>query len=109
MGADCAADADPWASWLTPGGCFPRRDQCDVQPLCARAAAEVPVRRVHLRPKGTLNTAAYLDFVVEIIRRSDNQKGFQVLPQLSVVERSFGWMIQLRRLARDCEQRAARY
>ena len=27
-----------------------------------------------------MDKAAYLDFVVEIIRRSDDQKGFQVLP-----------------------------
>jgi hypothetical protein len=27
-----------------------------------------------------MDNAAYLDFVVEIIRRSDDQKGFQVLP-----------------------------
>ncbi|MET3524705.1 hypothetical protein ABID25_006576 [Mesorhizobium abyssinicae] len=28
-----------------------------------------------------MDKAAYLDFVVEIIRRSDNQKGFEVLPR----------------------------
>jgi type II secretory pathway component PulK len=28
-----------------------------------------------------MDKAAYLDFVVEIIRRSDDQKGFQVLPR----------------------------
>jgi len=27
-----------------------------------------------------MNKAAYLDFVVDIIRRSDTQKGFEVLP-----------------------------
>jgi hypothetical protein len=29
-----------------------------------------------------MDKAAYLDFVIEIIRRSDDQKGFQVLPHL---------------------------
>jgi len=35
-----------------------------------------------------MDKAAYLDFVVEIIRRSDDQKGFQVLPRRWVVERN---------------------
>ncbi|OBP77870.1 hypothetical protein BAE39_30800 [Mesorhizobium loti] len=30
-----------------------------------------------------MNKAADLDFVVEIIRRSDDQKGFQILPRRS--------------------------
>lgn len=33
-----------------------------------------------------MDKAAYLDFVVEMIRRSDDQKGFEVLPQRWVVE-----------------------
>ena len=49
--------------------------------------------------------AAYLDFVVQIIKRSDQQKGFEVLPRRWVVERSFGWMTRWRRLVRDYEER----
>src|SRR5829696_2369921 len=52
-----------------------------------------------------MDKAAYLDFVVEIIRRSDGQKGFEVLPRRWVVERTFGWMTRWRRLVRDYEQR----
>ncbi|MER9132227.1 transposase [Mesorhizobium sp. M0768] len=52
-----------------------------------------------------MDKAAYLDFVVEIIRRSDDQKGFQILPRRRVVERTFGWMTRWRRLVRDYEQR----
>ncbi|MER3465657.1 MAG: IS5/IS1182 family transposase, partial [Chitinophagaceae bacterium] len=52
-----------------------------------------------------MDKASYLDFVVEIIRRSDDQKGFKVLPRRWVVERTFGWMIRWRRLVRDYEQR----
>lgn len=52
-----------------------------------------------------MDKAAYLDFVVEIIRRSDDQKGFEVLPRRWVVERTFGWMTRWRRLVRDYEQR----
>lgn len=52
-----------------------------------------------------MDKASYLDFVVVIIRRSDDQKGFKVLPRRWVVERTFGWMIRWRRLVRDYEQR----
>jgi transposase len=52
-----------------------------------------------------MDKAAYLEFVVEIIRRSDDQKGFEVLPRRWVVERTFGWMTRWRRLVRDYEQR----
>ena len=48
---------------------------------------------------------ADLGFVVEIIRRSDDQKGFHVLPSRWVVERTFGWMTRWRRLVRDYEKR----
>ncbi|WP_352778973.1 transposase [Mesorhizobium sp. M0174] len=44
-------------------------------------------------------------FVVEIIRRSDDQKRFEVLPRRRVVERTFGWMTRWRRVVRDYEQR----
>ncbi len=40
---------------------------------------------------------------VEIIKRSDDLKGFAVLPKRWVVERSFGWMNWYRRLSKDYE------
>ena len=52
-----------------------------------------------------MDKAAYLDFLVEIIRRSDDQNGFEVLPRRWVVERTFGWMMRWRRLVRDYERR----
>lgn len=52
-----------------------------------------------------MDKASYLDFVVEVIRRSDQQQGFKVLPRRWVVERTFGWMIRWRRLVRDYEKR----
>ncbi|TPG49316.1 IS5 family transposase [Roseomonas nepalensis] len=51
-----------------------------------------------------MDKAAFLDFIVEIVRRSD-QQGFRVLPRRWVVERTFGWMIRWRRLVRDYERR----
>ena len=55
--------------------------------------------------KGMMDKAAFLDFVVEVVRRCDGQSGFQVLPRRWVVERTFGWMIRWRRLVRDYEKR----
>jgi putative transposase len=52
-----------------------------------------------------LDKAAFLDFVIEIVRRSDPQPGFAVIPRRWVVERTFGWMIRWRRLVRDYEKR----
>jgi transposase len=40
---------------------------------------------------------------IEIIKRSDNTKSFKVLPKRWIVERTFGWLIQSRRLVRDYE------
>lgn len=40
---------------------------------------------------------------VEVVKRSDTAKGFKVLPRRWVVERTFGWLMRHRRLARDYE------
>jgi len=44
---------------------------------------------------------------VAIVRRSDDAKGFQVLHRRWVVERTFGWLVRNRRLARDYERLAS--
>ncbi|MBL6459311.1 transposase [Belnapia sp. T6] len=46
-----------------------------------------------------MDRAAFLNVVVEIVRRSA-PKGFHVLPRRWVVERTFGGMIRWRRLVR---------
>ena len=48
-----------------------------------------------LRPRGRLH--------LDIVRRSDDQVGFKVLPRRWVVERTFGWFMKQRRLVRDYE------
>ena len=40
---------------------------------------------------------------LEIVRRPEDAKGFQILPRRWVVERTFGWLGRYRRLARDYE------
>jgi transposase len=54
-----------------------------------------------------LDKAAFLGFVIEVVRRSDPQSGFTVISRRWVVERTFGWMIRWRRLVRDYEKRLA--
>lgn len=40
---------------------------------------------------------------VSVVKRSDDTRGFKVLPRRWVVERTFGWMMRHRRLVRDYE------
>lgn len=40
---------------------------------------------------------------VQVVKRSDDAKGFKVLPRRWVVERTFAWLMRHRRLVRDYE------
>ncbi|MFE7332865.1 transposase, partial [Streptomyces sp. NPDC057565] len=51
--------------------------------------------------------AQHLGLAVEIVRRSDDVHGFQVLPHRWAVERTFVWLLQSRRLVRDYERHPA--
>ena len=42
-------------------------------------------------------------WILEIVKRSDDINGFQVLPRRWVVERTFGWLGRYRRLSKDYE------
>jgi len=43
-------------------------------------------------------------WVWQVVKRNDNVKGFQVLPRRWVVERTFGWLNNYRRLSKDYEE-----
>jgi transposase len=47
------------------------------------------------------------DWTMQIIKRSDTAKGFEVLPRRWVVERTFAWLGRCRRLAKDWERTIA--
>ncbi|HYX35271.1 MAG TPA: transposase, partial [Oligoflexus sp.] len=42
--------------------------------------------------------------ILEIVKRSDDEKGFKVLPMRWIVERTFGWLGRNRRLSKDYER-----
>jgi transposase len=44
-----------------------------------------------------------LTLTVQIVKRTDDFKGFVVLPRRWVVERTFGWISKNRRCVRDYE------
>ena len=41
--------------------------------------------------------------VLEIVRRLEGVSGFHILPKRWIVERTLGWLVKSRRLARDYE------
>jgi putative transposase len=49
----------------------------------------------------------HLGCLLEIVKRSDDVRGFKVLPRRWVVERTFGWFGRYRRLSRDYERLAS--
>ena len=51
---------------------------------------------------------AFAGWVLEVVKRSDDKKGFKgfvVLPRRWVVERTFAWLVKFRRLAKDYEEK----
>ncbi len=44
------------------------------------------------------------DWTIEVIKRPNSAKGFEVLPRRWVVERTFSWLGRCRRLAKDWEK-----
>ncbi|MCK4712314.1 MAG: IS5 family transposase [Marinosulfonomonas sp.] len=43
-------------------------------------------------------------WIIQIVKRSDTAKGFEVIPKRWVVERTFAWLNRCRRLAKDWEK-----
>lgn len=50
-----------------------------------------------------IDHGARLGIDVEVVRRAPGEKGFKVIPRRWVVERTVGWLMHHRRLARDYE------
>lgn len=48
-------------------------------------------------------TKAFGGWILEIVKRSDDVKGFKVLPKRWIVERTLAWFGRYRRLSKDYE------
>ncbi len=89
------------------------QDRAGGRAVLARMAASFPTVALVWADGGYANSidstllswaTNTLGLLVEIVKRTDDVKGFKVLPRRWVVERSFGWLIRNRRLARDYER-----
>jgi putative transposase len=47
----------------------------------------------------------FFAFILQIVARSKDQCGFQILPKRWIIERTFGWFNRSRRLSKDDERR----
>ena len=56
--------------------------------------------------KMALAVSATGTWTLQVVKRSDRAKGFEVLPKRWIVERTFAWISRNRRLARDFERYA---
>ena len=84
------------------------QDRDGLAPLLARIRRRFPWLRLLFADggyQGDVAAAAARDerLVLAIVKRSDQAKGFVVLPRRWVVERSFAWFGRNRRLAREVE------
>ncbi len=64
--------------------------------IFADGAYRGPKLRTAMKGKG--------GWAIEIVKRSDTAKGFEVIPRRWVVERTFAWLGRCRRLAKDWEK-----
>jgi len=58
-------------------------------------------------PKLRRAMTALGSWTIEIVKRSDTAKGFEVIPRRWVVERTFAWLGRCRRLAKEWDKSIA--
>ncbi len=71
-----------------------------TSPSVTKARAETGYRTK------AIDHGARLGIDVEVVQRAPGVKGFKVIPRRWVVERTFGWLMHHRRLARDYAHRS---
>jgi len=83
------------------------QDRDGLRLLCSKMKGLFPRLRVILADaayQGLHNfTLLHFGWLLQIIRRCDTKPGFNVLPKRWIVERTFAWLGNYRRLNRDYE------
>ncbi|CAM5334471.1 IS4/IS5 family transposase OS=Streptomyces alboniger OX=132473 GN=CP975_34730 PE=4 SV=1 [Streptomyces alboniger] len=87
-------------------------NEAEIQ-LLTRAAADHPtISKAWVDTgykKKAIEHGTLLGIDVDVVPRNEQVKGFAVIPRRWVVERSFGWIMLHRRLARDYETNLAHF
>jgi putative transposase len=92
--------------WISPGSV---QDRDGVVPVLLEAHREIPTLK-HVWVDGAYNGTAIDDvesetgITIEMVKRSDDMKGFVVLPKRWCVERTFGWFGKYRLLSKEYER-----
>jgi putative transposase len=98
-----------WGLLVTPANV---QDKAGARWLAAQVAPLVP-RLTHLWADGGFASAALVDeyatygWTLEVVEPPGAARGFTVVPKRWIVERTFGWWGQQRRLRIDYEERLA--
>lgn len=83
------------------------QDRDGLKLLCAKMHGLFPRLRVILADASYQGlhryTFIWYGWLLQIIRRKDTKPGFNVLPKRWIVERTFAWLGNYRRLSRDYE------
>ena len=98
-----------WGLEITPANV---QDKVGARQVIAQVAPRAPWLS-HLWADGGFDSAALVDecatygWTLEIVQPPAGRRGFAVLPQRWIVERTFGWWGQQRRLRLDYEEDVA--
>src|SRR5712671_1471682 len=103
--------------WWSAGRCRGAPGRCPRSRWCraghrgdppAVSLAAPPVRRQRLqRPQPARGARQIRKWTIEIVKRTVDATGFQLLPRRWVVERTLAWLNRNRRLAKDFESSIA--
>ncbi len=79
------------------------QERAGAKSLLQRAKQKGFARLCLVWADGGYSGSPMINWVFEVVKRSDNVKGFQLLPRRWVVERTFSWLGRYRRLSKDYE------
>jgi putative transposase len=94
------------AVWLTPAHVQDRDAAAAVLPMASQQIPTLQTVWADGAYTGPLVQAAAKEagIELEVVKRSDQARGFVVQPKRWIVERTFGWLNRERRLSKDYER-----